>query len=255
MKPKNKILLIGNWKMNPDTIKKAVTLTKGIIKVSQKSKNIDWKIAAPSIFVSEILRNVPKGIIIGTQNINEENSGAFTGEISLLQTKSVGSSFSIVGHSERRALGETNENINKKIINAFSFKHPIILCVGERERDSEGFYLVEIKKQLEIALKDIKKETLKYLTVAYEPVWSIGKNAKAVATYHEALEINIFIKRVLSDLFGEEGGKKVKIIYGGSANSSNMREFIDHANVDGFLLGRASLDIKEITKIHQELNK
>ena len=255
MKPKNKILLIGNWKMNPNTIKKAISLAKGIIKVSQKDKNIIWKVAAPAIFVSEIVRNTSKKILIGTQNINEENSGAFTGEISLPQTKSIGSSFYIVGHSERRALGETNENINKKIINAFSVKHPIILCVGEKERDGEGFYLVEIKKQLETALKDIKKETLKYLTVAYEPVWSIGKNAKGVATSHEALEINIFIKRVLSDLFGEEAGKKVKIIYGGSASSSNMLDFIDNAHVDGFLLGRASLDIKEITKIHQELNK
>lgn len=234
--------------MNPDNITKAKVLTKEFVKIQTKTKKCILAIAAPALYISDISKESKKSILIGSQNINAEKSGAYTGEISAVQAKSVGSRFTIVGHSERRELGETNLDTNKKIRSALRETLSIVLCVGETLRDSEGAYLDYIKKQIIEALSGVDEREIKKVKIAYEPVWAIGEKATGVATAAECLEISILIRRTISDLYSSKVSQNMTILYGGSANSTNFQTFLSGGGVQGFLLGRAGLDPKEIKK-------
>ena len=153
-----------------------------------------------------------------------------------------------LGHSERRAMGEKNEDVNKKIKAALSLGIIPIVCIGEKERDQNHEYLAFVKEQIEVGFKNIPKETLSKIIIAYEPVWAIGKNAAREATPEEFLEMRIFIKKVLSIMFGVKN-EIPRIIYGGSADEKNVLDFVKNGEADGFLVGRASLDPKKFSNI------
>ncbi len=250
MKQKNPhLLIVGNWKMNPTTLSNAEMLLKDILVFAKRLHNTSLWLAVPSIFTAPLVKQSKEVLQVGVQNIHSEEDGAHTGDISGTQAASCGARFTILGHSERRALGETNQDIQKKINAAFKQKLSVVLCVGENVRDNDGHYLEEIKSQVKEALLDIDVKHIKNLVIAYEPVWAIGKNATGVATPHESLEVSILIRRTLQDLYSEVVAKKVIILYGGSANSENARGFVEDGGAQGFLLGRASLDASELKTI------
>jgi len=239
-------IIIANWKMNPETLTEATLLLKGILKTLPKNKNVSIIFAVPSVFI-QALKKQFKNIQIASQDISVYGVGAHTGEISALQAKDVGAKFTIVGHSEKRLSGDTNEIISQKIKMAVSSGLFPIICVGENIRDKDHLYLKFVESQIKTAFKNVPKSKLEKTVVAYEPVWTIGSGAVRVATVEESLEMSIFIRRVLSDIFGKKDAEKVPIIYGGSVDEKNGVDFINGGGVSGLLPGRVSLSIKKFS--------
>lgn len=250
-----KIILIGNFKQNPDTLAKSLTLAKEYINLKKINKHIALGIAAPMVFLPEIKKKYGKSISLYAQNISQHNEGSHTGEVSAGQLTSSGIKNVIIGHSERRSLGENNQNIQKQIENALSKKMNIVLCVGEIERHEDTGHIRFVDEQIETALGYVKKSDLKNITIAYEPVWAIGQNAIRVASENEIYEMTIAIRKKLVEMFSKANGGSVPIIYGGSVNSKNCESILSVHHISGFLLGRSSLDTKEVKKIIEIISK
>ena len=244
----SKRIVIANWKMNPLTEKEAENLFNSTAKSLPTLKNTEIVICPPLIFLDRLLKIRSAKIKLGAQNCFWGDKGAFTGEVSAEMLDLLGAKYVILGHSERRTRGEGNEEINKKIKSTLFAGLIPIVCVGEKERDENHGYLNFIKEQLETALKNVSRDSVSKIIIAYEPVWAIGKNALREAQPAEFLEIKIFIKKVLSDIFGVKT-KMSKIIYGGSVNSKNTFSFLSEGQADGFLVGRDSLDAKKFLEI------
>lgn len=248
MKDTNKII-IANWKMNPQTKKDAEKLFKETSLMLKKVKRTDVVVCVPFpfLYIKEKSKNTK--IKLGSQDMFFEKEGSYTGEISPLMLKNFSADYVIIGHSERRKLGETNENINKKIIAALKTKITPIFCIGEKDRDNNGFYLSFIKQQISEGLSGLTKAQIKNIIIAYEPVWAIGSGATREATPSEFNEIRIFIKKVLSDLFDIKTANELKIIYGGSVNPLNALSFLKEGDAYGLLVGRDSLSVKKFGSI------
>jgi triosephosphate isomerase len=161
--------------------------------------------------------------------------------------------FVLIGHSERRAMGETDAFINQKVLSAIKHGATPILCVGEKVRDEHGFFLRTVEEQLKNALVGVSKSALERLVIAYEPLWAIGKDATREATAEECREMVIFIKKVISDMLGGKPKILPRILYGGSVNELNAYEFIQ-AGADGLLPGRLSLEPKKMQKLIRSLS-
>lgn len=240
----NKIV-IANWKMNPASIKESEGIFVNTVKMANKSKKIDVVICPPFPFL-HLGRNLKyKNIFLGSQSVCPLVSGSYTGEVSIKMLKSLNTKYVIVGHSERRALGESDEYINKQIELILKEKMIPIFCIGEKHRDKEGFYLSLIKEQIEKGLSGISKLQIKNVVIVYEPVWAIGVNAKREATKDEFIEIKIFIRKVLHDIYGSKLAHTVKVIYGGGVSPDNARSFVIEGGADGLLVGRDSLAPKK----------
>jgi triosephosphate isomerase len=156
----------------------------------------------------------------------------------------------IVGHSEKRELGETNEMVNKKVQKILQYPLSIIICVGEKKRSDNGMHFKEIKKQVMECLKNVPVKFYDRIVIAYEPIWAIGAGAKRAATAQECFEMITVIKRSISEITNNQIiAHKVPVLYGGSSNSENTQEFLTTGGADGLLVGRASLDPREFSKI------
>jgi triosephosphate isomerase len=242
-----KKIVIANWKMNPQSQKEAEVLFRAITK-GKISKKVDVVICPPVIFL-EKLKKLSSKIALGAQNVFYEKKGAFTGEISAEMLSNLGVKYVIIGHSERRALGETNQDVNKKIKIALSFGLIPIVCIGEEERDENHEYFNIIKSQIEECFDGLNKAILSRIIIAYEPVWALSTTEdRKDATPADSLEMVIFIKKVISDKFG---GKFVmpRIIYGGSVDEKNCNDFLNNGGVVGALVGGASLNAEKFLKI------
>ncbi len=242
-----KKIIIANWKMNPPSVKEAEIIFKDIALLSKSYKNSQIIICPPFPFLSIGKKN--KKIKLGAQNVSSQWEGSFTGEVSPSMLRNFQVEYVIIGHSERRALGETNQIVNKKILNSLKAKLQPILCIGESVRDPEGIYLSFIKHQIEECLSEIPKSQLKNIIIAYEPIWAVGKGAIREATVEEFIEMKIYIKKLVADLYDAKVANSLKIIYGGSVNSFNAESFIKVGNADGLLVGRDSLTPKKFSAI------
>lgn len=248
----NKILIVANWKMNPDSLLKVNELITKLNLTDYKNKEF---VICPSIpFLSTVTNYYKKNknISFGAQNISINESGAYTGDYSAKQIVSLGASYVILGHSERRKMGESNNEVAEKIKLAIKNKLIPIVCVGESVRDEKGEYHNFVQNQIIESLGNISKQNLSKVVIAYEPIWAIGKDAKRETTKEEVLEMNIFIKKVLTDKFGEKTANQIRIIYGGSVNEKNFKQYIDYGRANGLLVGSASLDYKKFNIICQK---
>lgn len=254
MKLKHTPLIVGNWKMNPQSIAVAKTLFYDVQKSVARVRGVDVGIAPPSIYLAE-LRPFAKGkrLRLAAQDMFWEQKGAYTGETSPAMLKSVGVKYVIVGHSERRASGETDEEVNKKVIAALKAGLDIIVCVGEKKRDTNGNYLEHVEKQVRAALAGVAKSKLAHVVIAYEPIWAIGTGKNA--TPHDAHEMKLFIQRVLTNMYGRPVLSKMRILYGGSVNEKNAESLLVEGMVDGFLIGGASLRAAEFATIIKMASK
>lgn len=255
---KNKKIIIANWKLNPTTLKEAKKLFGEIKKVGSKTKNVQTVICSPSVYINE-LNKMYSGhrIEVGAQDVFWENKGSYTGELSPEALKSVGAKYVIIGHSERRALGETNDDVNKKIRTALKAGLNVVLCIGENKRDSQALYLKFLQEEIKSALSNVSRNHIKNLIITYEPIWAIGKTEDDAVSPHQMHEMYIFIKKILTELYGKNAAQSVPIIYGGSAEPGNVEGLLEYGEVDGFLVGHASLDageFNEILKIANEKN-
>lgn len=245
-----KKLIIANWKMNPQTQKDSDKIFGEISKAIKDFKNSTVVVCPPFPFIPNIKsKNKNKKIFIGAQNIASEAEGAYTGEVSAKMINNIGVSYVILGHSERRAMGEDNSVVNKKILLALKNKLVPVLCVGEKERDHNGFYLSFVKNQIHECLASVSKAQIKNVIIAYEPVWAIGSSASRTADVPEFIEMSIFIKKIISDLYDIKIAHSTFVLYGGSVHPENALSFLSEGNADGLLVGRDSLNPKKIAKI------
>lgn len=240
-----KPLIIGNWKANPKSIKEAKALLKLTEKLITRTKN-SYGYAVPDAFLFPLKEEKPRGML-GAQTIGTKEDGAHTGESSASMISSVGGTFTLLGHSEIRALGETDESINAKIKSTYQEGLYSVVCVGEKSRDNHGTYLKHIEEQLKKSLHEIPGEWCEKLAIAYEPIWAIG--ADTSATPEQCFEVVIVIRRTLAALFGMAYAKKVCVLYGGTVTKNNAESFLVEGGADGLLIGRTSLDPKAFASI------
>lgn len=245
-----KSLIVGNWKANPGTIQEAKKLYAAIKRNTLRLRTSECWLAVPYPYLSAL-----KGVaaraqpLLGVQSVSEFGGGSHTGEVTARMVKSAGATFTILGHSERRALGETDEEINKKIIAALGADLDVVLCVGEKERDLEGVYLTAIAKQLETAFLGVTPRDLGKIHIAYEPVFAIGKSAEFALKSSDVHEMVIFIRKFLSERFNRTRAESMNILYGAAVERENAHDLVTQGNVDGLLVGHASLDPNEFGTI------
>lgn len=252
MKTVKQKIVVGNWKMNPRTVAEAIDCAKKIARnLPKKSPKVF--LAVPTPFIKEIHKVVK--IPVGMQRISVAQDGAHTGDTSAPQGMSVGATFTLIGHSEERAWGTTDETISKQVQIACSLRLPFILCVGEKTRDTDGKYLETVSEQLKHALTDVAPRYIPLITIAYEPVWAVGKDALICATPKECLEALIAVRRVLSDMFGAKKANDIPLLYGGSVTKENAATFVRDGGAQGLLVGRESLKPKGFGDIITEVGQ
>ena len=242
--------------MNPLTAREAEKLFNSVAGNVSKIKKTEVIICPPFIYLDR-LKKLSKKISLGAQDAFPGEVGAFTGEVSAEMLYELGARYVILGHSERRTLGEQNSDINKKLKSALSASLRPILCVGEEKRDESHEYFNVVKTQIRECFNGIGKNLISKIIVAYEPVWAISSTpGRRDATSADSREMAVFVKEVISDLYSPESANNVRIIYGGSANEKDAADFLKNGGVDGLLSGRASLDAKkfaEIVKIAEKI--
>lgn len=256
MKPK-KILVIANWKTTPDTLLEAKTKMAVIKRSSDKLKMTETIICPPAPFIVplSIMAGGVKGKVkIGAQDISKFDAGAHTGEVSASMLKSSGVSYVIVGHSERRAMGEDPQIVAQKLQKVLAGGMTGIVCIGETDRDGEALYLSVIKAQLKEALVYMSRQQFANLVIAYEPLWAVNNSQNIAITAHEIHQMVILIRKYLKDNWGESIASIVKIVYGGSVTADNAKDLVHNGDLDGLLIGRASWKAEDLKEICQSLN-
>jgi len=242
-------LIAGNWKMNTDRAA-AVALAKGILGGVDKYKAVDLLVCPPAVYLAEVGEVVAgSSVALGAQNMYHEANGAFTGELSAAMLKDVGCTYVILGHSERRhILGETDADVNKKTRAALAAGLVPIVCVGELLEQREACKTAQvIKSQFEGSLAGVTADQIERTVLAYEPVWAIGTGK--VATPDQAEEVHADLRRLLVERYNERSAALVRILYGGSVKASNAGELLAQPNIDGALVGGASLKADEFLGI------
>ncbi|MCX8083299.1 MAG: triose-phosphate isomerase [Calditerrivibrio sp.] len=246
-----KALIAANWKMNL-SLEEAIDFVKSFKHFSYDNKTREVLIAPPSVYLYELkktLSRINKKIKISAQNIHFESSGAFTGEISADMLCSIGIDWTIIGHSERRQyFGDTDIIINKKVKKALEKKLNIILCIGEQLPEREAKIEKElVLSQLGMALWGVSEEELKQVVIAYEPVWAIGTGKTAKA--EDAEEMHLAIRKFIQYKYSKKSANRIRILYGGSVKPENISELMSMPNIDGALVGGASLKFESFSKI------
>lgn len=236
----NKLFILGNWKMKPATRAEAVAVAKKIS--SGNTSKVEVAIIPPALFLSDIQKNISAMVSYGIQDISWEETGSCNAELSATQAKSVGCDYAIVGHSSRRALGETDDSVNKKIQACIAHDIIPIVCIGESERDTQGAYIDFLRNQIQASFKALTKEQFEHIVIAYEPLWAIGATAAREATAQEAEEVRILIEKTIDEMTGNIPVGRITIVYGGSVNNADQfNSFLD-AGMKGVLVGRASIE-------------
>lgn len=242
------VIIAGNWKMYK-TIEEAVAFVEELIPLI-KSTPARVYLAVPFTVIKSVSdATKDSNLVIGAQNINDASEGAFTGEISGKMLKDAGAKFVIVGHSERRRIfHETNSFINKKVKRALLDSLQVILCVGETKDQRDAGQTHEVlKTQLDECLDGVTSDQHKQIIIAYEPVWAIGMLQPA--SVDTAEEAQAFCRKLIEEKWGEHAAGHIVIQYGGSVKPDNAKEFLDQPDIDGLLVGGASLSVQDFSKI------
>ncbi|EIJ80607.1 triosephosphate isomerase [Bacillus methanolicus PB1] len=237
-----KPIIAGNWKMHKTLAeaKAFIEEVKGLVPAKDK---VDSVVCAPALFLERLVESTKNSdLAIGAQNMHFEESGAFTGEISPKAISDIGVQYVIIGHSERREMfNETDESVNKKTLAAFQHHLIPIVCVGETLEQRENGQTNElVEYQVQKALNGLTEEQVKQTVIAYEPIWAIGTGKSSTA--EDANEVCGHIRKTIADKFSPETADAVRIQYGGSVKPDNIKDFMDQPEIDGALVGGASLE-------------
>ena len=243
-------VIAGNWKMHKDLSESQNLISKLINELRNENVNCDIIICPPFTSLSEaagLVKNTK--LKLGAQNMHFEDKGAFTGEVSAAMLKSAGCEYVILGHSERRAIfGESDEMINKKIKKALGTGLKPIFCIGETLQQRESGIMNDVlKHQVTEGLQHISKGEMEKVVLAYEPVWAIGTGV--TATPQQAQEVHVFVRKLISSIFGEDTAENLVIQYGGSVKPDNAGELLSQSDIDGALVGGACLESDSFLKI------
>jgi triosephosphate isomerase len=246
-----KPFVAGNWKMNTNS-QSSVDLAKAVASGCSEvaGGSVSVAVIPPFVYLQSVAKAVSSHhIAVGAQDIYFEEKGAFTGEISPAMLKDVGCTYVLCGHSERRhVIGETDELVNKKMVAAISGGLLPILCVGEllEQRDA-GQTEAVVAEQVKAGLAGLNVEKLSAVTIAYEPVWAIGTGR--TATPQQAQDVHAFIRGLLAEMYGKKAAQEMRVLYGGSVNAANAKELMGQEDVDGSLVGGASLKADDFVAI------
>jgi triosephosphate isomerase len=249
MNKERKLIIAGNWKMNK-TVAEALHLVHGLKIELGAVKEVDIVVCPPFTALSEVSKAVmDSNLRLGAQNMSEQNYGAFTGEIAAGMLKEFSVRYVILGHSERRQIyKETSELVSKKVHAAHAASLKPIVCVGETLQEREGGQTERVlEAQVRGSLAGLTAAQMEDTIIAYEPVWAIGTGKNATTT--QAQEAHAFIRRLLAALFDETVARRARIQYGGSVKPANARELMSQPDVDGALVGGASLDARNFSDI------
>ena len=235
-----KALVVANWKMNPRTLKDAKALFAATKRALVSARDVTLVIAPPAVFLPTLAHGLRKGRIeFGIQNAHAEAGGAHTGEVSMQQAKEASASYVIIGHAERRAAGETDDDVRRKLAAASAAGLTPILCIGEASRGAGAEHFATVREQLHAAIDGLPTAKVSKIVIAYEPVWAIGATkAMQPAQMHE---MSIFIRKAMVEKIGE-AGHGAKVLYGGSIDAGNAAAMLQGGDVRGLLVGRASTD-------------
>ena len=248
-----KPFVAGNWKMNTDShtsINLAESIVSGSLETAGQSVSV--AVCPPFVYLQAVAKTLSaSSIAVGAQDLYIESQGAFTGEISASMLKDIGCSYALCGHSERRhVIGETDELINKKVAAAIGGGLLPILCVGELLAEREASQTNEVvTRQIKNGLAGLSVEKVSAVTIAYEPVWAIGTGL--TATPQQAQEAHDFVRKLLAELYDAQLAEEIRILYGGSAKPGNAGELMAQQDVDGLLVGGASLNAEDFIAIIQ----
>jgi len=250
-----KPFVAGNWKMNTSAVE-AEALINALKPLIVDVDSVDVAVAPPFVYLHKVIYTAKDSpILVGAQNCHFESSGAFTGEIAPEMLKDVGCDFVILGHSERRHIfNETDTMINQKVKKALEVNLHVILCVGELLEEREaGKTESVVERQLAGGLQDISKESMEKITIAYEPVWAIGTGK--TASPEQAQEVHRFIRGWLTGAYGRDAAAQIRIQYGGSVKPDNAGELMSQPDIDGALVGGASLKSESFAAIIKAAQK
>ncbi len=259
-----KTIIVANWKCNPTTLQEAKRLFSSVKRGLRniKNKSTEVVVCPPFVYLSILggsslahRKTSFGGLALGSQDCFWEERGAFTGEISFLMLKDLGCQYVILGHSERRRyFKETDEMINRKMRAVLSVKLKPILCIGEAENERKKRLTQKIlKSQIEKGLREITEKDINQVIIAYEPIWAIGTGKACLPEGAE--KVAIFIRKIISKIYSQKITKRIPILYGGSINSQNALSYTAKSNLQGFLVGGASLDPQEFVKIIKNVRR
>lgn len=234
---KNKKFVVGNWKMTFPTLADAKNQASRVKKVISKLRHTTVVLAPSFVHIAPLVSKTGR-LLFSAQNAYIKNEGSATGEVSVKTLKDLGVEFVIVGHSERRAMGETNEIVAKKVATVLAEGLKPILCVGEKERDLDGNYLHELQEQVLASIAEVKRGDMLDLVIAYEPVFAVG--GSAALDVHEIHTSILFIRKILAEQFSKDLAHSAVVLYGGTVNLDNAAEIMRDGAVDGLLIGRDS---------------
>lgn len=281
MKKTKKPLLVGNWKTNPATLADAKKKFADIKKAALGYRDLDVVICPPFPFISFLAElsfgksylagargagtqsyaafSKPKKagfVSVGAQDVSiYEEGGSKTGEVGAKMIETAGADYCIIGHSERRAMGDTGQTIALKVQQALRTNMHVILCVGEKERDGDAGYLEVIKTQLKEALSNVTRSEFHRIIIAYEPVWAIGRKDNVALTSYDLHQMVVYIKKFLKETWGETISSMTRILYGGSVTGDNSEDILINGQVDGLLIGRASWEAASFKEIFYAIQK
>lgn len=241
-------IIAGNWKMNK-TIKEAVELVNKIKDITNET-DVEVVVCAPYTALNQIKKQIDgTKLKLGAQNMHWEESGAFTGEISADMLNEIGVDYCIIGHSERRQyFNETDETVNNKIKTALAHHIKPIVCVGEAlDQRESGNEKEVVKKQIVKGFKDIEAKDMTNIVIAYEPIWAIGTGK--TASSEDANEMVSYIRQIVEDIYGVDISEEIRIQYGGSVKPANITEIMNQSDIDGALVGGASLKSEDFVEL------
>lgn len=252
MDTNNSITMVANWKLNPKKQEQAEALFKDYKKTFKKYTNTQLVVLPSMVHMPLLSKKQTKGVSLGSQDSFWEDTGSHTGSISPFHLKDLGVMYALVGHSEQRSLGQTNQDMARKINALVKKGITPILCIGEKDRAGDASFITELETQIQESLEGLPKSKLSKIVIAYEPLWAIGSDAKRPATAQEVEEVCIVIRRVLSDMYALKKIPDTRILYGGSVSKkTDIETMLEHTSVSGFLVGRASLSVKKFEPLVQ----
>jgi len=249
-----KPILVANWKNHPGSLAEARTLLGQFVRSTKLYKKFSFFIAPPLAYFELFSKRSGGFFHLASQDVFSQVSGTYTGQITPDILKSFGTKLAIIGHSERRAMGETNEIVSQKIKVALRSSIISLVCVGEISRDQDGEHFEFLCDELKSSLASVnRKADVSNIMIAYEPVWAIGGRAQDAMTPADLSQSVIFIKKVLTDMFGRVVAERIPILYGGSVEPANAGSLFGETGIKGFLVGHASLNAKSFEAIARSL--
>lgn len=243
-------IISGNWKLNPQTREEAVTLASEIsAAITPDSPEAEVALFVPYVFIEAAMGSVDGKLSVGAEGVCPEINGAFTGAVSASMLQSLGVSWALAGHSERRVIfGETDEYINGQVLKLLELGMSCMLCIGESEAEyDQNLAGAVCAVQLKKGLAGVSKEDMSRIAIAYEPVWAIGTGK--VATPETAQDVHTTCREIIAEMYDQETADSVRILYGGSVTPDSVDELMSQPDIDGALVGGASLDSTKFARI------